>query len=344
LNELAQEKLGDSNMNVQIFNLLGISRDSIFEEKTAFADYLTDFITQTDTLNFSGTLLPESIEGPINPWFFAQELLSKSSKLPFIAINPCFVHPLYVVRNLYNLSTFYQRPIYLNFITGGSAVDSLKINDSLSKEEKYNRLDEFITIVQELLANEHETYTFKGTYYTLENIVFKGSLPENLQPVFHIAGSSEHAENLIQKKQMTQLKMGESAANISINSAKKVSYHFGIIARKTSEEAQDVLHTFCKVDRKRSILQQISIKQSNSVWKQKVYEDYKSSVEDTIYSLLPFVNGYSDVPYLVGSYRDVSNYVQNYIDNGIESIIVEIPKTGCNELREIDTVLTAIKQ
>ncbi|MBC8757661.1 LLM class flavin-dependent oxidoreductase [Kordia sp. YSTF-M3] len=332
-------------MSVQVFNLLGISRDSIFEEKLSFADYLTDFITQTDALNFSGTLLPESIEGPINPWFFAQELLSKSSKLPFIAINPCFVHPLYVVRNLYNLSTFYQRPIYLNFITGGSAVDSLKINDSLSKEEKYKRLDEFITIVQELLtANEGETYSFKGTYYTLENIVFKGSLPENLQPVFHIAGSSEHAENLIQKKNMIQLKMGESAAKISINRAKKVSYHFGIIARETSEEAQDVLATFCKVDRKRTILQQISIKQSNSVWKQKVYENYKSSAEDPIYSLTPFMNGYSDVPYLVGSYKDVANYVQNYIDHGIESIIIEIPKTGYNELQEIDTVLTAIKQ
>ena len=289
--------------------------------------------------------MPESIEGPINPWFFAQELLSKSSKLPFIAINPCFVHPLYVVRNLYNLSTFYQRPIYLNFITGGSAVDSLKINDSLSKEEKYNRLDEFITIVQELLANEHETYTFtfKGTYYTLENIVFKGSLPENLQPVFHIAGSSEFAQQLIERKNMTQLKMGESLANVSVNQHQKLSYHFGIIARETSEEAQNVLNTFCKVDRKRSILQQISIQQSNSVWKQKVYESYKNSAEDAIYSLVPFVNGYSDVPYLVGSYADITKYVQNYIDNAIESIIIEIPKTGFDEMQEIDIVIEKLR-
>lgn len=327
-------------MSIQIFNLLGISRDSVFEEKTSFADYLTDFIKQTDVLNFSGTLLPESIEGPINPWFFAQELLSKSSKLPFIAINPCFVHPLYVVRNLYNLSTFYQRPIYLNFITGGSAVDSLKINDSLSKEEKYHRLDEFITIVQELLtANEHETYSFKGTYYALENIVFKGSLPKNLQPVFHIAGSSEFAQQLIQKKGMTQLKMGESIANVSVKNDQKLSYHFGIIARETSEEAKEVEALFCKADRKRTILQQISIKQSDSVWKQKVYESYKDSAEDPIYSLTPFVNGYSDVTYLVGNYDEVSKYIQEYIDAGIESIIIEIPKTGNNELQEIDTVL-----
>lgn len=326
-------------MSVQLFNLLGISRDSVFEEKTSFANYLTDFIQQTDTSNFSGTLLPESIEGPINPWFFAQELLSKSSKLPFTAINPCFVHPLYVVRNLYNLSTFYQRPMYLNFITGGSAVDSLKINDSLSKEEKYNRLDEFITIVQELLtANEYETYTFKGNYYTLENIIFKGSLSKELQPVFHIAGSSEFAQKLIERKNMTQLKMGESLANLSVKKNQKLSYHIGIIARETSEEAQDVLTSFCKVDRKRTILQQISIKQSNSVWKQKVYESYKSSEEDSIYNLTPFVNGYSDVPYLVGSYSAVATYVQNYIDNGIESIIIEIPKTGFNEMQEIDIV------
>ncbi len=332
-------------MPIQLFNLLGISRDSVFEEKLSFADYLTNFINETDTSHFSGTLLPESIEGPINPWFFAQELLSKSSKIPFIAINPCFVHPLYVVRNLYNLSTFYQRPIYLNFITGGSAVDSLKINDSLSKEEKYKRLDEFITIIQELLsANENDTYSFKGTYYTLDSIVFKGSLPKHLQPVFHIAGSSEHAENLIQKKGMIQLKMGESLSNSSLHNSKKTSYHFGIITRGTNEEANEVLDTFSKVDRKRTILQQISIKQSQSVWKQKVYERYKSSAEDPVYSLQPFMNGYSDVPYLVGSYEEVLSYIQTYIAKGIESIVIEIPKTGFDEMKEINTIIEKLQQ
>lgn len=331
-------------MPIQLFNLLGISRDSVFEEKLSFADYLINFITETDTSHFSGTLLPESIEGPINPWFFAQELLSKSSKIPFIAINPCFVHPLYVVRNLYNLSTFYQRPIYLNFITGGSAVDSLKINDSLSKEEKYKRLDEFITIIQELLSsNENDTYSFKGTYYTLDSIVFKGSLPKHLQPVFHIAGSSEHAEDLIQKKGMIQLKMGEGLSHLSLSKTKKISYHFGIIARATNEEANEVLDTFSKVDRKRTILQQISIKQSQSVWKQKVYERYKNSAEDTIYSLQPFINGYADVPYLVGSYEEVSHYIQTYINKGIQSIIIEIPKTGFNEMKEIDIVIQQLE-
>ncbi|EDP95411.1 LLM class flavin-dependent oxidoreductase [Kordia algicida OT-1] len=327
-------------MSIQIFNLLGISRDSVFEEQLSFADYLTDFIQETETSHFSGTLLPESIEGPINPWFFAQELLSKSSKLPFIAINPCFVHPLYVVRNLYNLSTFYQRPMYLNFITGGSAADSMKISDVLSKEEKYNRLNEFITIVQELLtANESETYSFKGKYYTLDNIVFKGSLPAQLQPVFHIAGSSEFAQQLLQQKKMIQLKMGESLSKLSLNASQKISYHFGIITRETTEEAQEVLKFFSKKDRKRSILQQISIKQSQSVWKESVYKCYKASEEDTVYSLQPFVNGYSDVPYLVGSYEDVSTYIQTYIEKGVESLIVEIPKTGFDEIQQINSVI-----
>lgn len=332
-------------MSVQIFNLLGISRDSIFEEKLSFTDYLTNFIKDTDNSQFSGTLLPESIEGPINPWFFAQELLSKSSKLPFIAINPCFVHPLYVVRNLYNLCTFYQRPIYLNFITGGSAVDSLKINDSLSKEEKYARLEEFITIVQELLtANDQDIYNFEGTYYMLKNLVFKGSLPKHLQPVFHIAGSSAYAESLIEKKNMIQLKMGEPILDNSLHQAKKISYHIGIIARETNEEAQEALNRFSKVDRKRTILQQISIKQSQSVWKQKVYKRYKNIAEDSVYSLQPFMNGYSDVPYLVGSYEDVSNYIQTYIEKGVESIIIEIPKTGYDEIAEINAVLERLHQ
>ena len=327
-------------MSVQIFNLLGISRDSIFEEKVSFAQYLTDFIEQTDTSTFAGTLLPESIEGPISPWFFAQEMLSKSSKVPFIAINPCFVHPLYVVRNLYNLSTFYQRRIYLNFITGGSAADSSKIGDSLFKEAKYKRLAEFITIVQELLtAKENETYSFQGDFYTLDQIVFKGSLPSTLQPVFHIAGSSEFAQQLIQQKGMTQLKMGEPLSNLSLNAFQKISYHFGVITRETSEAAQEMLDTFSKANRKRSILQHISIQQSQSVWKQQVYNRHKNSANDGVYNLQPFVNGYTDVPYLVGSYAEVCDYMQTYIDQGVESMIVEIPKTGHNELQEINNVV-----
>ena len=327
-------------MSVQIFNLLGISRDSIFEEKVSFANYLTDFIEQTNTSNFAGTLLPESIEGPINPWFFAQEMLSKSSKSPFIAINPCFVHPLYVVRNLYNLSTFYQRRIYLNFITGGSAVDSSKIADTLSKEAKYKRLEEFITIVQELLtAKEADTYSFHGDFYTLDQIVFKGSLPSELQPVFHIAGSSEFAQQLIQQKDMTQLKMGEPLSALYLNASQKISYHFGVITRATTEAAQEALHHFCQADRKRSILQRISIQQSQSVWKQQVYDRYKNSASDGVYNLQPFINGYTDVPYLVGSYTAVRDYIQTYVDKGVESMIIEIPKTRHNELQEINSVI-----
>jgi len=194
-------------MSMQIFNLLGISRDSIFEEKISFRNYLTDFIEQTEKSNFSGTLVPESVEGPINPWFFAQELLSKTSKIPFIAINPFFVNPLFLVRYLYNLSTFYKRPIYINFITGSSAKDSLRVNDTLSKEEKYKRLEEFIVIIHELLTiSKDGVYSFKGDFYKFENIVFKGSLSKELQPVFHIAGNSEYACSLIEKMDITHLK------------------------------------------------------------------------------------------------------------------------------------------
>jgi len=101
--------------------------------------------------------------------------------------------------------------------------------------------------------------------------------------------------------------------------------------------------SFCKIDRKRTILQQISIKQSNSTWKKQVYESHKKLPSDEVYSLNPFIRGYSDVPYLVGSYEEVIAYIQKYIDSGIESLIIEIPNTGYNEIDIIGLIIDRLK-
>ena len=330
-------------MSVQIFNLQGISRNSALENKGVDYSTLSDFIQKTAAFGFSGTLLPESIEGPINPWFFAQQLFTETEKLiPFIAINPCFVHPLYVARSIVNLSTFYKRPIYLNFITGGSAKDGLKINDKLTKEEKYNRLEEFITIIEELLNPKRDLlYTFKGFYYNFDKIVFKGTLSKKLQPVFHIAGNSKYAVSILERKQIVHMQMAQSQKNVNIG-ANKVGYHFGIIARETEQEARDILEEFCTVDRKKKILQRISIQNADANWKKEIYENYKNLPKDSLFTMLPFIRGYSDVPYLVGTHKRIEKYLRYYLEKGIKTFIVEIPITGHNEFIEINKSIQGI--
>ncbi len=333
-------------MSFQIFNLLGISRDSTLENNTAQHLLMSDFIHKSETFGFSGILLPESIEGPINPWFFAQKLLATTERLlPFIAINPCFVHPLYVARSIVNLSSFYKRPIYLNFITGGSIADGLKINDTLSKEEKYNRVEEFMTIIEELLSPDRDTlYTFTGDYYRFDKVLFKGTLPKELQPVFHIAGSSKYVSSLLSKKEITHMQMAQSFDNITIPNNRKVSYHFGLIVRETEQEAQDILEKFCATDRKKTILQQISIQNSGSTWKKGMFEKYKNYSGDSIFNLIPFKNGYSDVPYLVGTHKDITVYLLKYLKKGIKDFVIEVPQTGHDEITEIYKSVIQIKK
>jgi alkanesulfonate monooxygenase len=323
--------------NIPEFTLFGIKRD--FDKSNVAVNDVIEFIKKTEKYNYDGILLPESNNGPIHPWVFAQLLFTASETLrPFIAINPVYAHPFFVAKQIANLIEFYKRPLFINYITGTAKTDGISLNDTIERSEKYERLIEYVTIVNKLVAGKEESLNFNGRYFKIEDASLRIKLEKSQLPVNHIAGSSENCLKAINETASSRLAMAMPISHLQkLNETRNypMGLHFGIITRKTKKEALTVLNTFSPPDKSKQISQHIATRSAGVTWKNRMLERLKEIKDTDVYNLVPFKNFNSDVPYLVGSYEEVSSYLEAYLDQGITLLVYEIPITGENEFRHI---------
>lgn len=334
--------------SIPIFNLLAIKR-AHSDLDIAFYSEVQDFILKTERYGYAGTLLPESNGSVFNPWFFANLVVTTSKQLlPFIAINPDYMHPFYTAKYIANISTFYNRPIYLNYITGTGLFDSSNLGNKHSHNAKYDRLEEYLKIVNGLLSNNETAFTFKGEFYDVQNLKLAQGLKENIKPVNFIAGNSEACLNVIKNNAAARLAMAttlEDLQTLNQQRAYNMGFHFGIVARTTDEEARKILPSLCpeNVEEKRA-LQQFTTAKSKVVWKKELLEKAALLAKDDVYNLSLFADGCCDVPYLVGSYESVAKAIFNYIENGMSLAVIEIPDTKFDEFPHLGKVFDLVKE
>lgn len=330
--------------SVPVFTLFGLDRNKHFNNGQALRSF-DRFISLTEKSKFSGILLPESNAGFINPWVFAQLVLSKTKTLqPFVAVNPLYTHPFFTAKYISNFALIFKRRTFVNYITGASGGDSETLGDGLTHDEKYKRVTEYIQLVDLLLSSSK--VTFKGSHYNSLGASLPALPPSELMPINFIAGSSLAASNAATATNSFRLKM---AVPVSKNSPIEKSgisesgLHFGIIARPSNDESHRILNNII-VDRTRQIQHAVSINKTQSVWKTNLHEISKSA-PDNIFSLIPFSSGNSDVPYLVGSYQEVASYILEYIHSGATILVIEIPlNTGTDEFPFCAKVLSILKR
>ena len=334
--------------SIPIFNLLAIKR-AHSDLDAAFYNEVQDFILNTERYGYAGTLLPESNGSIFNPWFFANLVVTTSKQLlPFIAINPDYMHPFYTAKYIANISTFYNRPIYLNYITGTGLFDSSNLGNKHSHNAKYDRLEEYLKIVNGLLSSDETAFTFKGEFYDVQNLKLAQVLKESIKPVNFIAGNSESCLNVIKNNAAARLAMAttlEDLQTLNQQRAYNTGFHFGIVARETDEAARAILPSLCpeNVEEKRA-LQQFTTAKSKVVWKKELLEKAASLAKDDVYNLSLFADGCCDVPYLVGSYENVATAIFNYIENGVSLAVIEIPDTKFDEFPHLGKVFDLVKE
>lgn len=324
--------------NVPVLSLFGIRRESA----TGFIpgiEEVTAFIKQSEQCGFSGCLLPESNNGPLHSWVFAQLLYSATEQMiPFIAINPVYLHPFYAAKQIANFIVFYKRRLFLNYITGTAKTDAHSLNDHLDSAGKYRRLTEFITIVNGLLYHADQPFSFSGEFYEIRDLRLPFPVHRELLPWNFIAGSSPNALNAIENTGSARLCMGmplEELDDLNKERNYNIGIHIGIIARETKEQALEALAAFSSGSREKQLLQHIATQNAGAAWKKELLEKARTMNERDTYSLVAFRNFDSDVPYLVGSYEEVAAYVQDYMSRQVNLVVIEIPVTGHDEFSHL---------
>src|SRR5260370_21830160 len=88
----------------------------------------------------------------LDPWVVSQVIIEATERLcPLVAIQPVYMHPYSVAKMITSFAHLYGRRIYLNMVAGGFKNDLAALNDLTPHDERYARLVEYTTVIQNLL-------------------------------------------------------------------------------------------------------------------------------------------------------------------------------------------------
>jgi alkanesulfonate monooxygenase len=276
----------------------------------------------------------------VDPWLVAQAILANTQTLvPLVAVQPLYLHPYAAAKMVTSLAYLYGRRVILNMVAGGFKNDLLSLGDQTPHDRRYDRLIEYVKIIQLLLGSDFSV-TYDGDFYHLTNAVLRPNLAPGLQPEFFMSGSSEAGLAAATATGAVAIKypeppeqLAEAAPPVQSDSGVRV----GIIARRTTDEAWDVAEERFPFDRKGQIAHEMAMRVSDSSWHKRLSVLSKENAVGGTYWLGPFEVSKSNCPYLVGTYSAVAQDLRRYIQLGYRTFILDIPPSA-EELGHIRTV------
>lgn len=223
----------------------GLPRGVASGDRTASIGYLSSIARAAEEFGFTGALTPTGAWCE-DAWLTTAMLARESERLAFlVAFRPGLVSPTLAAQMAATFATHAPGRLLLNVVTGGEAHEQRAYGDHLSKDERYARCDEFLSVVRRLWAGE--TVTHKGTYLDID-AAHLPTLPDPVPPLY-FGGSSAAAGPVAARHTDVYLTWGEPvdavAAKIDwirgLAEAEGRTVRFGIrlhvIARDTGDEA-----------------------------------------------------------------------------------------------------------
>jgi alkanesulfonate monooxygenase len=263
----------------------------------------------------------------VDPWLVSQVIIENTTSLcPLVAVQPIYMHPYTAAKMVTSYGYLYNRQIYLNMLAGGFKNDLLSLNDPTPHDRRYERMVEYVKIIQLLLGNTIGI-SFTGEFYTVDKLRMIPSLPPELFPGILVSGSSEAGLAAAKAIGATAVKYPKPPGEYetdppdeNLNSGVRV----GIIARHDEDEAWHIAHERFPEDRKGEVAHQMAMKVSDSVWHKQLSELGKTP-DNNPYWLVPFQHYKTFCPYLVGNYQTVAIELARYINLGFKTFILDIP-------------------
>jgi alkanesulfonate monooxygenase len=169
-------------------------------------EYLRQVALAAEAAGFLGTLIPT---GSLceDAWAVAAAVSEHTTRLKsLVAFRPGFVLPAVAAQTAASLQRLTGNRLLLNVVTGGSSTEQRAYGDFLSHDERYERTDEFLSVVRGIWAGKG--FDFHGKHYRVEG----GGLAQPLEkaPTIYFGGASEAAERVAAKHADVYLTWGET--------------------------------------------------------------------------------------------------------------------------------------
>ncbi|HYF74582.1 MAG TPA: LLM class flavin-dependent oxidoreductase, partial [Nocardioides sp.] len=213
--------------------------------RPASVPYLGQVARSAEQLGFEAALTPTGAWCE-DAWVTTAMLSGLSERLRFlVAFRPGLTSPFLAAQMAGTFQNLSGGRLALNVVTGGESHEQRMFGDFLDKDGRYERCDEFLTIVRRLWTGE--PVTFEGQHLRVEDAVL-AQVPDPLPPVY-FGGSSPAAGRVAARHADVYLTWGEPPAAVAekvawirrLAEAEGRELRFGIrlhtIARDTSEAA-----------------------------------------------------------------------------------------------------------
>lgn len=295
----------------------GMPRDLYLERVTEVARW-------SDEAGCKGILV-YSDNSLLDPWLLSHIIIQQTKRLcPLVAVQPVYMHPYAVAKQVTSLGHLYERQVYLNMVAGGFKNDLEALNDATPHDRRYVRLIEYTTIIMQLLDGTPVSYN--GEFHTVSKLKLTPPLPEHLVPGVFVSGSSDAGVAAAKALGATAIKYPKPAneEDPRADDVVRPGIRVGIIAREDEADAWHIARMRFPEDRKGQLTRNLATKVSDSVWHKQLSE-MDETVEKSPYWLVPFHNYKTMCPYLVGSYAQVASELARYFNAGYRTVILDIP-------------------
>jgi len=266
-------------------------------------------------------LLIQSSNQLSDPWVVAQMVMHETKRIsPIVTVQPLYSHPYAVAKKVATLAQQYGRAPHLNLASGAYRADLLSLGDTTPHDERYARLVEFGTVVQQLLRSE-DPVVFDGNFYRLHKPAALAPLPPSQQPSFFVCAASDAGREAARQLGATTV---HDVTTTAATAAPCV--RLGVIARETEEAAWEAAHARFPVNHATRFAHRLELAWSDSRSQAELQAAAEEGANDNeSLWLAPFENRQAHCAYLVGSHADVAKQVRRWMDTGAHTFLLDDP-------------------
>ncbi|MFG1343265.1 LLM class flavin-dependent oxidoreductase [Xanthobacter autotrophicus DSM 431] len=299
--------------------------------------YLVQIARAAEGAGFKGVLLPTGFSA--EDTFVTAGLVAPHTRTLeyIIAFRAGLTLPAIAAQMTGTLQRATGNRIHLNITSGGSPADQRAYGDFLDHDDRYRRTDDFLSVLHQLWSGA--PFTHEGPFYRSE-VAQPGSF--GAKPVVHFTGSSEIAKDIAARQADVYLMYGEPppvlAQRVKEMRERAAAYgrtlRFGlfmhVIARETEEaafaEAQRHLDT---MDAESVARVQSNLRAMDSEGQARLFQLHHGRVGG-VKDLIVYPNIWAGVGLirggggtaLLGSHAQVAERLEEYVDAGLETIIL----------------------
>ncbi|ACM29101.1 LLM class flavin-dependent oxidoreductase [Agrobacterium sp. SHOUNA12C] len=153
--------------------------------------FLVRYARSLDDYGFNYTLVPYD-SSSFDPFTIGATIAAHTKNIKIIiALRPNTLYPTVAAKALATLDQLSEGRVVVHFIAGGSDVEQAREGDFLTKEQRYERLEEYIRILRRAWESP-EPFDFDGRYYQFKQ--FSNQVrPVNGKIPVSVGGSSDEA-------------------------------------------------------------------------------------------------------------------------------------------------------